>query len=468
MNFYKAITTKDIFTENAMPTHSTSGSPMLDWFFRMGGLRQHTPENIIRIFLPAFADDRTLAIKSMFALRNVRGGMGERRTFRIVARWMAENYPDIISANLHNIPYFGRWDDVLFVCLETPVEQEALNFIYQALMDGDKLCAKWMPREARGMGDVARFLAQAFRLSPKEYRQILSGNTKVVETLMCDRRWSDIKYEAVPSRAFAKYKEAFKRHDGKRFQKFLDDVNTGTKKIHADAIFPHDIIKDVLQLTHKSIATDAIAAQWRCLPDYEAPGSTLVVADVSGSMYGVPMAVSVSLGLYFAERLPGPFRNTLCTFSEHPTLFKLREDQNIVEKIYAISEMNWDMNTNLEAVFSLVLNQALRYGLSAEDMPRYILIISDMQFDQCIHNADLSAMEMIREMYAEAGYTVPYVIFWNVRTSFGIPVKMNESGVILLSGFSPSLMENVMSGEMDPMKQMLRVLNDPQYDRVDV
>lgn len=435
---------------------------MLDFFFHMGAMRQNSPKEILNKFLPAFAENPELATKAAFALRNIRGGMGERRTFQIILRWLAFNEPELVNANLHNIPHYGRWDDVLW-CLRTPCEQEALAFIWTALTTGDKLCAKWMPREGKSMHEVAVYLARKYGISRKVYRQILANNTQVVENSMCANRWGDITYSHVPSVAFKKYRKAFMRHDEDRFRKFLEKAMTGEEKIHAGAIFPHDIIKEALG--YRVTSPEAMDAQWKNLPDYSAPGGTLVVSDVSGSMRGLPMEVSVSLGIYFAERLEGPFKDILCTFSAKPTFFKLPEG-NLVRKARAVKRMNWDMNTNLEAVFRLMLGNAKRYNLEPEKMPRNILILSDMQFDRCIKNGDASAMEMMRQYYDEAGYEFPNVIFWNLRSSTGVPAKMTESGVALLSGFSPALMQGVMEGQMTPMNIMLSTLNHPQYDRV--
>jgi len=469
MTFFEAMTTADVRGENLMPTHSTSGSYVLDWFFWMGGARGKPASEIIQKFAAAYHEDHALALKALFNLRDVRGGMGERRTFRVAARWMAYNFPQAIKDNLANIPYYGRWDDVLAVAIETPAERAALAMIWGALSTGDRLCAKWMPREGKSLDKVAKYLMERFNMSPRQYRKVLAGNTEVVENLMCDDRWDEIEYEHVPSVAFSKYKAAFERHDPERFEEFLGDVEKGEAKIHAGAIFPHDVLgKAVLILGYGVVNRRAINAQWSQLPEYEAPGGTLVVADVSGSMTAgdaLPLRVSVSLGLYFAERLPGPFKNIVCTFSQRPNFFRL-PDAGIVEKARAVAGMDWMGNTDLEAVLRLMLDQATKHNLAAEKMPGNILILSDMQFDYCMVNADETAMQMMRRMYEEAGYQMPQVIFWNLRSSIGIPAKMNEAGVALLSGFSPSLMRNVMAGVADPLSVMMRTLNNERYDRV--
>jgi hypothetical protein len=467
MNFFDAMTTNDTLTENFMPTHSTSGSHMLDWFFKMGGYRGQSVDTIVGHFATAFGESDELAMRSLFCLRDVRGGMGERRSFRLAARWLAQVHPEYIKANIHNIPHYGRWDDVLYVCLGTPVEDDALTFIWEALTEGDKLCAKWMPREGKSEHEIAVYLVEKFGLSRREYRKLLARNTEVVENLMCAGRWDRINFAHVPSQAFAKYRDAFARHQPDRFNAFLERVESGEEDVHAGAIHPHEIARKLLGYATPSTVR-AMNAQWKSLPRQDTPDGTLVVADVSASMNtgdGVPMQVSVSLALYFAEQLQGPFENVVVTFSEKPKFFRVPSG-TLEEKMCAIRDMNWDMNTNLEAVFDLMLMRAKRAELADEEMPKNILIISDMQFDRCIEDGDKNALEMMRSQYKEAGYTFPQVIFWNVRSSSGIPAKMSESGVGLLSGFSPSLMQAVMNGVADPQSVMENTLMDERYDKV--
>jgi hypothetical protein len=328
-----------------------------------------------------------------------------------------------------------------------------------------------MPREGKSLDAVAKYLMRKLHLSPRQYRKLLAGGTDVVENKMCANEWDEIEYSHVPSVAFRKYRAAFRRHDEERFDEFLDDVESGEKKVHAGAIFPHDVIgREVLE---RPFSVDpgerrAIEAQWDNLPDYKAPGGTLVVADVSGSMTTgdrLPIRVSVSLAMYFAERLEGPFKDIVCTFSSYPEFVKL-PDRGIVAKAQTVKGMHWERNTDLQAVFEHVLAQAVKHDLPQEQMPSTILILSDMQFDFCTNNAGETAMQMIRRKYGLAGYEMPKVVFWNLRSSIGIPAKATESSVALLSGFSPSLMRAVMQGDADPRSKMLRILESERYDRV--
>jgi hypothetical protein len=430
-------------------------------FFKMGGSRAMSDGDLETMFTKAILDDRLLATKALFYNRDIRGGQGERRSFRIMFRFLCEHYPDVAIANLENVPYFGRWDDVL-VALGTKVEKQALDFILYALKNGDKLCAKWMPRENKQYGAIAIYLANRWKLSARMYRQLLAGNTEVVEDIMCSNEWGEINYNHVPSKAINKYRTAFYRHDAERFAGWIESLSKpeSGNKIHADAIFPHDIVKKIGFNNN-----DLLEAQWKALPNYMPEGRKILpVCDVSGSMHGEPMEVCVSLGLYLSERNIGPFKDGFITFSAHPELQILKG--TLAQRIQQLKTAQWDMNTNLEAVFRLILSKAIAGRVSEEDMPSEILILSDMQFDQAVRNNSASAMDMIRGMYNQAGYVIPNIIFWNLRTSTGTPVKFDESGTALVSGFSPSIMKSLLGGSITPMKMMLSVLDSERYSVV--
>jgi hypothetical protein len=462
MNFFEALQTNDTFTENLMPTHSTSGSHVVDLFFKMGGWRGASPDEIVPILEAAFVESSILTARAMFYNRDVRGGQGERRTFRIMFRHMCVYHPDVARKNIELVPFYGRWDDLL-VAIGTTVEDDALDYILFALKDGKGLCAKWMPREGKKYHKVARHLMKRWGLSPRGYRKLLAGNTNVVESLMCAKQWGEINYEHVPSVAMKKYRKAFDRNDAVRFAEYLGAVAKGEKKINAGAIFPSDIVAAYWA----GAKDDALEVQWKALPNYVPEGQSFIpVCDVSGSMAGMPLYVSIALGIYLSERNVGPFKDGFITFSGRPTLQHLHGD--LQSRIFQLARADWDMNTNLEAVFKLILDQGKKNGVAEEDMPENILIISDMQFDQCVNRPSDNAFEMIKRMYNEAGYQLPNVIFWNVRTSSGVPVKIDQSGAALVSGYSPSVMQSVLGGEMNPINVVMRVLESDRYIPVQV
>lgn len=465
-----ALQSKDVLTENGMSTHSTSGSYVLDMFFKMGGARALPTKDLINMVISAFGEDKLLTTKCVFYLRDVRQGQGERKAFRTAFYWLCMKYPEIAKKNLHLVPFYGRWDD-LFVCFDTPVEKEATDLMLYSLKTGDKLCAKWMPRENKKYHELALRLMKEWELSPRQYRLLLSGNTEVVETLMCSGNWDKINYNHVPSRASFLYRKAFGKHDQDRYAQWLKDLEhpevTGAK-INAGAIYPSDIIKPYFE--YASSSSDAtIEAQWKALPDFVKPGVNFItVNDTSGSMSGDPIRICVALGIYLAERNKGPFKDAFITFSGRPAL-QILKGNSLREKVDQLHRANWDTNTDLEAVFKLILSKAVSNHVPQEDMPQNILIISDMQFDQAVRiGNNPTAMEMIRKQYDTAGYVMPNVIFWNVRTSTGVPAKMNEYGVALVSGYSPSIMKNILGGEISPMEMMLKVLNSERYSEVTI
>jgi len=483
MNFWDAMTTKDTLTENDMPTHSYSGSFLLDYFFKVGAARQSSPNDIISWFNGAFSEHPLNAVKILFYNRDIRGGQGERRSFLIVAKYLALVHPQIYLRNLQFIPEFGRWDDVWKTGLfNETTEKLVANFLYESLNNG--LNGKWLPRENKQFKIYAKELMKLWQVSPYQYRKMIVEATKpeTVETQMCKNEWPQVNYNAVPSIAIKKYRKAFNKHDHDRYEAWVTSLSKpeSGNKINAVAIFPHDIVKAVfkeipvlsLNFSHintSSITLEMLNQQWKALPNYGTVDNTLVVSDVSGSMFcdnNTPIAASLALGIYFSERIKSKsFRNIVITFSRNPKFHKISGDK-LVEKIASMYHTDWGENTNLEAVFRLVLEQALKNKLEPENMPANILILSDMQFDECVQEPNNTALEMIKRMYNESGYKIPNVIFWNLRTSVGIPVKITDSGVIVLSGYSPASMQYVLSGEMNPMSILNRVLSNERYSKI--
>lgn len=468
---FEALQYNDQIGENGMPTHSTSGSAIVDMFFKMGASRQVPAKNLVQLFVNALSEDMLLAVKAMFYNRDVRGGQGERRSFRIFFRYLCVYYPEVARKNLKNVVEYGRWDDLL-VGLETPVEDDIYDLFLYGLKAKDKLCAKWLPREGKSMDYFAKLFMAKWKLSPRQYRRLLATHTEVVENLMCNKEWGAINYNHVPSVAINKYRKAWYRNDPERYGAWVDALAKGDKdvKVNAGAIYPHTLVGSVLNNRNQKLDQQT-QAQWDALPDYVPEGQSFIpVCDVSGSMGmydGVPMLVSIALGIYLSERNKGVFKDGFITFSGKPTLQVLKS-KSLREKILQLHKAEWGMNTNLEAVFNLLLNKAVESGLSNSDMPQTILILSDMQFDQCVTEPNASAIKMIRRKYEASGYSMPNVVFWNLRDSTGVPVKYNEEGTCLVSGFSPAIMQNLLSGDMTPENIVNNALNNPRYEAVTV
>jgi hypothetical protein len=462
----QGMTYKDTFTENAMPTHSTSSDPCVDWFATVGSARNWSEDEIIAVFSKALYTDPLIAMRILFWARDAREGAGERRVFRVCLKFLEEEkiLRKYLQKNLHLVPEYGRWDDLFH--LET---YDILELIAFGLDCSDGLLAKWLPRK----GAFANRVRNHLRLTPKEYRKMLVKLSNTVEQLMCSKDWEAIKYEQVPSVAMNKYRKAFARNDNERFSKYIQDVLSGDAEIKAGVLFPYQLYQAYRRRENKS----AVEAQWQSLPNFMEGNTRRVMpmCDTSGSMrcgYGggslAPMDISVSLGIYISERNDGLFKDAFMTFSEVPRIQYLKG--SFYSRCAQLDKAHWSMNTNLEAAFDLLLGSAKRLEVAPDEMPNTLLIISDMQFDSCIRSPQAAASEMIKGQYEAAGYEFPNVVFWNVNARVGkMPVKFNEAGVALVSGCSPSILKSVLDGSiLDPRSVMLKTVNSERYQAVTI
>lgn len=476
--FYNALRTDDTRTENGMVAHSTSGNAVLDLFYRMGSMRSN-PNDVISLFKDALSENTELALKAMFYNRDVRGGQGERDTFRVMLRYLCECNPYLASKVLTYVPEYGRWDDVL-VAIGTRLEGMVSDMIMFALSKEDALCAKWMPREGKADDITAKKLMKLIGWTPRQYRLALSRANKAVETQMCANTWNEIDFNGVPSIANMKYSKAFWKHDGERYGEWINnigkvDAKTGkVNKINAGAIFPHDVLKPYIKGNSSSNVT--VEQMWKALPDFVKEGESFIpVIDVSGSMYSWESSrisgelfagdVATGLGVYLSEHNKSIFKDGMITFSNSPQLVTLKG--SLREKVtHIMNKVDVGGTTNVEAVFKLILDKAVNYHLSQEDMPTTIIILSDMQFNQCISMPSDNAFSMISRMYKNAGYNVPNVVFWNLASKEGTPVKMDEHGTALVSGYSPSIMKSLLHGDMTPMAVMMNTLLSERYAQI--
>lgn len=463
----KSVTDQEARTENNMKAFASSLNANVDLFFKIGASRG---KNIIPVFTKALQENEDLAVRIALWGRDVRGGAGERQLFKDILTHLSGAKPEIVSKLLKKVPELGRWDDLF--AIEGDKRQEALGLIRVALSQNDALAAKWMPRK----GKLSAELRKHMGLSPKKYRKLLVNLTKVVESQMCSNDWKNIEYSHVPSVASARYRKAFKKHDPESFSTFAKAAVEGKVKVNAAAVYPYDVIKgDVLG--HYQVqyldpdVRNHIIAQWNNLPNYVGDAMTLPMVDVSGSMRTPTggkgsvscLDVAVSLGLYLSDKNTGSLKDVFLTFSENPELQLLRGD--IVQKYHQLTTSRWGMNTNLHAAFEKLLGLAKKDGLTQEQMPQAILILSDMQFDHCADH-DHSAMEMIEKKYADAGYQMPIIVFWNLNAHDNMPVRFNKQGVALVSGFSPTIVKAVLSGDftnITPEKIMLDTITGDRY-----
>lgn len=439
-------------TKNGMKALKSTLSNTTDLFFKIGASRG---KDITGQFAKAYAEDRELALRVAQWARDVRGGAGERELFRQTLKWLEKNNRDelINTRLLRNVSEIGRWDDLL-IFSDAEVKQVAYGLIREALEAGNGLCAKWMPRK----GAVAIELREFFGWSPKFYRKRLVELTKVVETQMCAKEFDSINFSHVPSLAMSRYSKAFGRNAPDAFTKYKEALKKGdpkVAKVNAGAVYPYDIVKTVRR------GDSALAdEQWKALPNYIGDAMVLPLVDTSGSMSShkagghqsksdvTCLDVAVSLGLYCADKNTGPFKDVFLTFSSRPKFQTVTG--SLSQKVRQMERANWEMSTNLHAAFDEILRVSVSNNVAREDMPKVLLIMSDMQFN-CCTGYDDRAIQMIRRKYNDADYEMPAVVFWNINAYDNVPVRYDEKGTALVSGFSPAIMKAVLAADMDAM-----------------
>lgn len=471
------------YTENGAATYATTGSDCLDLFATIGALRSAQEQEIQNRFLRAYTENPDLAMKTLFFARDVRGGLGERKVFRVCLQWLARNAPASVRKNIAYVAEFGRWDDLLCL-LDTPCEKDALERIGKQLEDdlnaldiGDdvSLLAKWLPsvnassaRTVAYAKRIARFLGMtdsAYRKTLVKLRQRI----RIIENNLRERDYT-FDYAKQPSKAMYKYRKAFFRNDGQRYGEFLSRVSRGEAQLHTGTLTPYEIINPLFFNTVSDQEANAIDVTWKAQEDFTGGENALVVIDGSGSMYcrtdPMPAAVALSLGIYFAERNTGTFRNHFITFSENPRLVEIQGD-TILEKVRYCHAFNEVANTNIQRVFELILQAAVKNRVPQSEMPAKLYIISDMEFDSCARGAELTNFEYAKKIFAEAGYSLPRVIFWNVQSrNAQQPVTQNEQGVALVSGCTPRIFSMLRSGILSPLGYMLDILGADRYAKI--
>ena len=473
-------------TENGAATLKSTLSDCLDLFATIGAIRRESDEEIIARFMRAFAEDKDIAMKLLFFARDIRGGLGERKVFRVILKWLAQNEPKTVRKNLAYIAEYGRFDDLL-VLFDTSLEKDMLELIREQLckdveaMNNDEevsLLGKWLPSVNASNTDtiktakkIARFLA----MDDKSYRKVLTrlrAHIRIIENNLREKDYT-FDYEKQPSKAMFKYRNAFVRNDVERYNAFLNRVSSGEATLHTDTLMPYEIITPFFKRQVSEEERKAINTTWNSQKDFGNNENALVVIDGSGSMYSysepMPATVALSLGIYFAERNTGAFKNHFITFSENPQLVEIKGD-DILDKIRYCHSYNEVANTNIQKVFELILNAAKKNNVPQEELPKKLYIVSDMEFDYCTEDASLTNFEYAKKLFEKAGYILPEVVFWNVASrKRQQPVGKNEQGVALVSGCTPRLFSMIAEGNvsaMTPYQIMLDVLGSERYEKI--
>lgn len=473
-------------TLNGAVTNRTSGSFCLDLFFRAGAMRSASEEDIAAAVIRAYAEDPVKTLKIVFFARDARGGLGERRFFRAAIKALAAYAPAAVERNIPLFAEYGRYDDLISL-LGTQCENKAVEIIRERLNADIKsmensgqisLLAKWLPSVNTSSAAAranARTLAKRLGHTEKHYRQTLSKLRKysdILENRLRERDYT-FDYDKQPSCAMLKYRQAFLRNDSERYTSYLNAVNSGEAKLNAGTLFPYDIIRACLGGEISEQEKLSLDTTWRNLPAYGESGNAIAVVDGSGSMTYAPrnnvrpIDAALSLGIYFAEHNKGAFANHFITFSAAPRLVEIK-GADIVEKTRYCATFNEIANTNLEATFRLILSAAVNNNVKQSEMPERMYIISDMEFDYCVLGGnDSTLFDTMKALYAEHGYNLPEVVFWNVNSiQENFPVKISDTGAALVSGFSPAIFDMVIGGEISPETVMNSVLESERYAAV--
>lgn len=467
-------------TENGAAAVKSTGASTLDLFAVIGALRSAEDAEIIRRFMRAWAEDHDIAMKLLFYARDIRGGLGERRVFRVILQWLASAETNSVIKNIPLIAEYGRFDDLL-VLLETPCERAAIDYISRtltqdmALMEQNQpvsLMAKWLPSVNASNAEAvrqAKRIAKSLGMKDAQYRKMLSSLRAYIRILENNLREKDytFDYAKQPAKAMFKYRKAFIRNDLKRYVTYITKVSKGEASMHTGTLMPYDLIRQAIGFLGSKAERESLDVTWKALENYTDGRNALAVVDGSGSMYGFgnprPVDVALSLGIYFAEHNTGAFHNHFITFSNSPQLVEIK-GRDLVDKVRYCRSYNEIADTNIQKVFELVLAAAVKNHLPQSELPETLYFISDMEFNSCTRDASLSNFEYAKQLYEAHGYKLPNVVFWNVQSrNEQQPVKMNEQGVMLVSGASPRVFSMVMEDKLNPYDYMMSVLGAERY-----
>lgn len=481
-------------TLNGAKAWSTTDSKVLDLFSQIGAMRGRL-NDIPDAMQSAWDENPELTMKMVFYARDIRGGLSERDVARTAMKWLAKYHPDEMRKNLKHIAEYGRWDD-LYTFVGTALERDVFRIFREQLkadmiaMRNGKPCsllAKWIKgvnassKETNRLGCLT---AKRLKMPICEYRKMLSNLRKyisVTEVDMSSNNWGDIVYEHVPSKAMNNYRNAFMRHDEARFNGYMNKVRTGEAKINAATLFPYDLAHRYMTTSmaydgrHYYVALndagpdDVVEAQWRALPNYvDGEFNAMVIADTSGSMAGQPIESALSLAIYFAERNKGPFHNLFMTFSTNPAYVSL-DEQSFYGNLKKAAQAPWMGSTNLEKAFNKILKTAIDNNLRSEELPKALIVISDMQIDpyRCGNSSDF--LDAMQKKYASYGYELPYIVFWCVNSFSNVCHSKYDKYCAMFSGNATSTFRSVMQSIGNTAYEaMLKTLNSERYARITI
>lgn len=461
--------------------NETTGDHLVNFFSKAGnirrkeiGLNPYFYSNTVdyqELYKKAWDCDEYMSMQLLMWMRDCRGGAGSRGEFRNILKWLAENHTEWVNVNIHFVPEVGRWDDLLCL-IDTECEKTALEFWAKNILDKNALANKWVPREKSNklyFHKIRHFVGDQLnaKISPQDFRKHLSKHSKVIESQMCDNQWESINYNHVPSVAMSRYHKTFKRRDGRRFEKWIEDLKSGKSKINAEVLFPHDCIrtlrmdgnfKDVSASIGKNYVDSLLAnAQFAALPNYMEENNMRImpICDFSGSMSteiekGIScLDVSMGLGLYCSDRVgeSNPFYRKFIPFSDDAHLVDWENDTfSVAAQKYCDGYMG--LSTQISKALDKILEAGLITNASNDQMPNCLLIISDMQFDAVHDSGENNAVKASLAKWEEKGFNIPVIIYWDLTSYDGYSAQFNEENVSTVSGYSPSILKSICEGEM--------------------
>lgn len=491
-NFINAYETEQnyTYTANGAKVYKSSLNSLVDMYFKSESLRNAHQDKIIKSLGNSYADDKLLTLKLLFHLRDIRQGQGLRYYFRTAINHLAKTDSNNVRCNINLFAEYGRWDD-LIALMNTPVERDMLDLIDKQLKEDinskhPSLLAKWLPKESTKNADKKRWCSKILRhlgidgrTYRKKYLVPLRKKLNVIERYISIKSYGEIDYSKIPSQAMMRYRHLFYKYDEARFTAYIESLKKDDTKVNASTLYPYQISEKLRHLNNdKDI--DLMNEMWKALPNYiEGSSRAIPVIDVSGSMYSTsgngpePIDVALSLGIYMAERNEGVFKNKFFTFSSSPKLETLKGN-TLYEKIKNLENEEWGFSTDFEKVFKTILNTAIKYNLTQEDLPERVICISDMHFNNAARNSkdEDTLMDTIKNMYEEKGYKMPKLIFWNVDqdpNSVVVPMVENENGLGLVSGCSPSIFEAVIKGDFKtPVELIMEIIDTERYEPITI
>jgi hypothetical protein len=478
-----------IVNEKGALSLATTNNACVDLFFKMNQDLHQNP-NFVEWIDNSWEESPLDTMKIIFQSRDCRGGKGTKKTFINAMKYLSYEHPEWVEQNMSIIPTFGRYKDWIEL-INDKTRYQIIYLICKQLKEditnmnegkSISLLAKWIPSERKKLNknnNITKTITkqlygehekEPYKRFRKEYLTPLRYYLKIVENYMCSNRWEEIDFSIVPSCAMNRLKNAFQKHTPEKFADWLNAVKEGKSKINAKQLQPHELAKHYI---NGSDYDEVIELQWQQIVENTSKlgnfEDSIVLSDVSGSMEGVPMEVSIALGILISSLTVEPFRNTVISFHTNPTVHIIPDScTTLQQKVESMKQVPWGGTTDLYKVFELILNRAKQYGLNPNQMPKRLYILSDMQFDTAIDNtySNNTVFESIEYMYSKTIYKRPDIIFWNLRsdTTIDFPVSESQNGVATISGFSPSILKNILNGdEITPYTIMRNVIDDERY-----